>query len=48
MDMSLKELLEKDKDFKKEYLAIRESILTLSLAILAFSAIIITLIIMFL
>ena len=46
--MSMKELAEKDKDFKKEYLAAKESILTISMTIIAFSAILITLLIMLL
>ena len=44
----MKELAEKNKEFKKEYLAAKESILTLSLSIIAFSAILITLLIMLL
>jgi len=46
MDLSMKELAEKDQDFKKEYLAAKESILIISMSIIAFSAILITLIIM--
>ena len=46
--MAMKELAEKNKEFKKEYLAAKESILTLSLSIIAFSAILITLLIMLL
>lgn len=44
----MKELAEKDKDFKEEYLAAKESILIISMTILAFSAILITLIIILL
>ncbi len=46
MDVSMKELAERNKDFKKEYLATRESILIISMTIIAFSAILITLLIM--
>lgn len=42
----MKELIKQDENFKKEYLAVKESILTISLTILAVSAIMITLLIM--
>ncbi|GAA4308332.1 hypothetical protein GCM10023115_37140 [Pontixanthobacter gangjinensis] len=47
MDTSLKELVKKDKDFEKEYLAAKESILFIGLCLLALSAILIVLIIIF-
>lgn len=48
MNITMKELAEKDKDFKKEYLAAKESILTISMTIIAFSVIVITLLILLL
>ncbi|WP_324719914.1 hypothetical protein [Salinimicrobium sp. HB62] len=41
----MKELAKEDKDFRKEYLAAKESILTLSLVIIAASILLIILII---
>jgi len=43
--MSIKELAKEDEDFKKMYLATKESILTLSLGIIAVSALLIIFII---
>lgn len=48
IDVSMKELAEKDQDFKKEYIAAKESILIISMSIIAFSSVLITLLIMLL
>lgn len=42
--MPIKELAKEDEDFKKEYLATKESILTISLTIIAVAAVLIGLI----
>jgi hypothetical protein len=39
--MSIKELAKEDEDFKQEYLATKESILTISLIIIAVAALLI-------
>lgn len=44
--MSMKELAKNDKNFREEYLATKESILTISLTVMAFSAVLITLLVM--
>ncbi|MHA6279368.1 hypothetical protein ACXYMT_04230 [Salinimicrobium sp. CAU 1759] len=44
MNMSNKELAKEDEDFKREYLATKESILTMSLTIVAIATLLITLI----
>lgn len=44
----MKKLIEQDKNFREEYLATKESILIISLTIIAFSSLLITLIINYL
>jgi len=44
--MSIKELAKENEDFREEYLATKESILTMSLIIIAISALLIIFIIM--
>ena len=44
-EMVMKELINQDENFKEEYLATKESILIISMTILAFSAVLIALLI---